>query len=527
MAHPLNQPLVDPERQRVVSGYGILQPRVGVSLPGASRSWFVRLTAGDSGIDPYTRVVSDVYQDVFGEGSFIGKGIYDVDAFEQTCGDFPANAVLSHDLLESAFARSGLLSDVEVYEDSPAQYPVDVSRRHRWIRGDWQLLGWLLPRSGRNPRLARLSPLAWWKIADNLRRSVVPVALLLLLLSSWVLGDSRLATATGLLVLAVIGGVTAFTSLMDLARVPAKLPLRAHLIAWAGSIGTRFSRMLLELTLLPYEAYISLDAIFTTLWRMFWSRSHLLEWKTSSDAERSARRTLPGFYAAMWISPVIALVGGLLVAVFRPERLLGAAPFLALWLCAPAVAWWISRPLVERPIRLSDKQTRFLGRLARRTWRYFEVFVTAEEHGLPPDNVQENPRRVATRTSPTNIGMGLLANLAAYDFGYCPAAEVVRRTGQTLETLGRLERHRGHFYNWYDTRSLAPLPPRYVSTVDSGNLASNLLVLKSGLLELIDAPVLAPQWTAGLRQTADVLLEVARQQRYADGSRMSCCRRPR
>lgn len=518
MAHPLNHPVFDPARRRVVAGYGILQPRVGVSLPSAYRSWFVRLSAGDSGIDPYTRVVSDVYQDLFGEGSFIGKGIYDVDAFEQTCGGFPSNTVLSHDLLESAFARSGLLIDVEVYEDSPAQYPVDVSRRHRWIRGDWQLLGWLLPRGGRRPHRARFSWLSWWKVADNLRRSVVPVALLLLLLCSWVMGDSILATYTGLLVLAVIGGVTTFASLMDLARVPSKLPFRSHLAIWTGTFGTRLSRMLLELVLLPYEAFISLDAIIRTLSRMCWSRRNLLEWKTSSDAERSAKRTLSGFFAAMWFSPAIALLGGLFVALFRPERMLSAAPFVALWLCAPAVAWWISRPLLERPVRLSEKQKRFLGRLARRTWRYFEVFVTAEENWLPPDNVQENPQRVANRTSPTNIGMGLLANLAAYDFGYCPATDLLRRTGQTLGTLERMERHRGHFFNWYDTRTLQPLPPRYVSTVDSGNLASNLLVLKSGLVELIDAPVLNPQWAVGLRQTADVLLEVARHQRYADGA---------
>jgi len=517
MAHPLNAPVLDPDRRRIVAGYGILQPRVGVSLPGAYRSWFVRLSAGDSGIDPYTRVVSDVYQDVFSEGSFIGKGIYDVEAFEQTCGDFPSNSVLSHDLLESAFARSGLLSDVEVYEDSPARYPVDVSRRHRWIRGDWQLLGWLLPKAASSPALARMSWLSWWKIADNLRRSLVPIALLTLLLASWAIGHSSFASFGGLLVLVVLAGVSIFASLTELVRIPSDLPLWSHLSAWTGTFGTRLLRALLEVVFLPYEAFISLDAIARTLWRMFWSKRRLLEWKTSSDAERSAKQSPAGFYAAMWFAPTVATLGALFVAAFRPERMLSAIPFLVLWFVSPAVAWWISRPLVQRTARLTEKQTNFLGRLSRRTWRYFEEFVTAEDNWLPPDNVQENPRRIATRTSPTNIGMGLLSNLAAYDFGYCSMGQLLVRTRQTLETLGRMERYRGHFYNWYDTRSLAPLPPRYVSTVDSGNLASNLLVLRTGLLELIDAPPLNPGWAAGLRQTADVLLEVARRQRYSDG----------
>jgi len=314
----------------------------------------------------------------------------------------------------------------------------------------------------------------------------------------------------------VLGGVTIFTSLTELVRLPADVPFWSHLSTWSSTFGTRVLRTILDVVFLPYEAFVSIDAIARTLWRILWSRRRLLEWKTSSDAERSAKHSLAGFYAAMWIAPAVAMLGGLLVATFRPERMLSVSPFVALWLASPVVAWWISRPTVERFARLTDKQTNFLGRLSRRSWRYFEVFTTAEDNWLPPDNVQEGPRRIATRTSPTNIGMGLLANLAAYDFGYSSMGQLLVRTRQTLETLGRMERYRGHFYNWYDTRSLLPLPPRYVSTVDSGNLASNLLVLRSGLLELIDAPALSSRWESGLRQTADVLLEVARRHRYSD-----------
>ena len=308
MAHTLNRPVVDPKTLCVVDGYGILQPRVGVSLPSAGRSWFVRLFAGDTGVDPYTRVVSDVYQDLFGEGSFIGKGIYDVDAFEQSCGGFPDNTILSHDLLESAYARSGLLSDVELYEEYPSRYPADVSRRHRWIRGDWQIARWLMPRvpalnarSVANP----ISALSWWKIFDNLRRSLVPVAMLALLLGAWLLVPA-LGTAATLLVLAALGAgpmLSCWPSWrasrpITLADAPARLTL--------GALGKQLAQFMCTLVFLPYEAAVSLDAIARTLVRVFWTRKNLLEWTTSSDADRSARTDLPGFFRSMWIGPAIA-----------------------------------------------------------------------------------------------------------------------------------------------------------------------------------------------------------------------------
>lgn len=513
MAHPLNRPVFDPARRRVIDGYGILQPRVGVSLPSAQRSWFVRLFAGDAGVDPYTRVVSDLYQDLFGEGSFVGKGIYDVDAFEQCCGGFPENAILSHDLLESAHARSALLSDVELYEDYPSRYPTDVGRRHRWIRGDWQIAWWLLPWvSGRaTPRVKNpITVLSWWKILDNLRRSLVPVALLVLLLLSWLLAGPALGTPTTLFVLAVVGVVPLLAMLEHLVRKPADLQLLTHLRVTASALGKDLVQFLCTLTFLPYEAYISLDAIVRTLARVFWTKQKMLEWKTASDAERGTRAGLPGFFRSMWIGPAIA--GTTLGLLDHPELLSVAGPLLGLWLVSPMVAWWLSRPLAAPAIRLSDMQRAFLEQLSRRTWRFFEVFVTAEENWLPPDNFQEHPTRViASRTSPTNIGLALLANLAAYDFGYCSAARLLDRTRKTFGTLSRMERHRSHFYNWYDTRSLKPLsPPLYVSTVDSGNLAGSLLVLRGGLLELVETKVLPTRIWGGLRDTVRVLADVAR-----------------
>ena len=517
MAHPLNRPVFDPRRRRIVDGYGILQPRVGVSLPSAQRSWFVRLFAGESGIDPYTRVVSDLYQDVFGEGSFIGKGIYDVDAFQQTCSGFPENAILSHDLLESVHARSGLLSDVELFEDYPARYPVDLGRRHRWVRGDWQITGWLLPLvPGRGAKPVRnpISALSWWKIFDNLRRSLLPAAVVILLLSSWLLLLSPLAT---LWVLLVLGTTPILAALSDLSRKPIDLPLLSHLRATLSTLGRSVCQLLFTLAVLPYEAYIHLDAIVRTGVRVLWTRRRLLEWQTSSEAEQTARDGLWSFLRSMWMAPAAAAVILVLLVVSHRPSLPVAVPLLGLWAISPLLAWRLSHPISPPRVHLSDKQRIFLEKVSRRTWRFFEVFVTQEENWLPPDNMQEEPARaVASRTSPTNIGVSLLANLAAYDFGYCSAATLLDRTRKTLGTMHAMERHRGHFYNWYDTRSLKPLSPLYVSMVDSGNLAGHLLVLRQGLLELIDASVLSARAFGGLRDTQRILVDTVGRSAPAD-----------
>lgn len=514
MAHPLNRPVFDAARSRVVTGYGIMQPRVGVSLPSAQRSWFVRLFAGDSGLDPYTRVVSDLYQDAFGEGSFIGKGIYDVDVFEQCCNDFPENAILSHDLLESAYARSALLSDVELYEEYPSRYPADVSRRHRWMRGDWQIAAWCspwVPGLGGQWVANPISALARWKIFDNLRRSLVPVAMLLLLLISWLFAAQAVGLVATLLVLALVGVVPLLTLSSDLVRRPADLSWPTHWRATVRGAGKHLALPLFALVCLPYDAFISVDAIVRTQFRMMWTRMRMLEWKTSSDAHLGADANILGFFRSMWFAPALALGVILFLSVFQASLLPIAGPLLSLWLVSPALAWWLSRPLGTSPARLSNEQRMFLRRLARQTWRFFEVYVTAEENWLPPDNWQEQPSsRIASRTSPTNIGLALLADLAAYDFGYCSGGRLLDRTQKTLGTLARLERFRGHFYNWYDTRSLKPLAPSYVSMVDSSNLAAHLTVLRSGLLELADAPVLSPRVFAGLSDTAQNLLEAAR-----------------
>jgi hypothetical protein len=484
-----------------------------VSLPSASRSWFAKLFAGDVGIDPYTRAVSDVYQDVFQEGSFIGKGIYDVDAFQQAvAGRFPENSVLSHDLIESYHARSALVSDVELYEEYPSRYKTDINRRHRWIRGDWQISQWLLPRvPGPDARRIAnpLSGLSQWKILDNLRRSLVPAALLLLLLGNWMLLPGLGATGP-LLVLTIITLPAWLSAAVELFRKPREVSLALHLRGLIGSVGRQLGQALLTLVFLPYDAYISLDAISRTLVRLLFTHKRLLEWQTASDAERTARTGPARSYATMWIGPVVALAGGSFLALMQPSELPLAAPFLGLWLASPWIAWRISQPIGSSAVpELKPKQLAFLRRTARKTWRYFETFVTAQEHWLPPDNFQEEPVAVvASRTSPTNMGLALLANLAACDFGYLSVGQLLRRTQDALGAMQRLERHRGHFFNWYDTRTLKPLLPLYVSSVDSGNLAGHLLTLAPGLAEFQAQPILTPQVFAGLSDTVGILREL-------------------
>ncbi len=526
MAHPLNRARYDEDKQRIAEGYGILQPRVAVSLPGMSLSRYARLFGSEPGIDPYTRVVSDVYQDVFGEGSFIGKGIYDIDAFERALkGRFPENRILSHDLVEGCYARAGLLSDVLLYEEYPSRYSADVSRRHRWIRGDWQIARWLLPgvpglegSRRKNP----LSGLSRWKIFDNLRRSLVPSALTLLLLLGWtVLSPPWLWT------LAVIGTILIppwMASFLDLFQKPGDVLLRQHLAATLRSAGQHSAQAAFTLVCLPYEAFFSLAAIGRTAGRMLLTHRRLLEWNPSGNSDRQSRTDLAASWRAMWIAPVLATAAAIYLTLSRPAALAVAGPILALWFASPAIAWWISRPLARRETRLTADQTLFLRKLARKTWAFFETFVGPEDHWLPPDNYQEHPAAgVGHRTSPTNMGLALLANLSAYDFGYISAGRLLERTAKAFHTMEALERHRGHFYNWYDTQSLKPLLPMYISTVDSGNLAGHLLTLRPGLLALPDHRILEARWFDGLGDTLQILVDAAGGDR--PGSACSTCRR--
>jgi cyclic beta-1,2-glucan synthetase len=524
MSHPLNRAVYDDAKQRVVAGYSILQPRVAVSLPGTNSSSYARLFGDEPGIDPYTRAVSDVYQDVFCEGSFIGKGIYDVDAFEMAlAGRFPENRILSHDLLEGCYARSGLLSDVQLYEEYPSKYRDDMSRRHRWIRGDWQIASWMLPRvpdsttktyfgHQKNP----LSALSQWKIIDNLRRSLVPPALTLVLILGWsVVSPAWFWTMTviGICLIPPLISVA-----IDVFRKSNDVLISQHLAVIARATSAQLARLFLMIACLPYEAYVNLDAIVRTNWRMFVTKRKQLEWTPSTTPTKSNHthhssdgnvQTLVVSYRSMWISPAIAILETAYLVMVAPAGLITAAPFLLLWAAAPVVVWWISKPLLRRQAALTAEQVTFLQKISRKTWAFFETYVGPEDHWLPPDNFQEHPVSiVAHRTSPTNMGLALLANLTAYDFGYIPAGLLLERTENSLATMAALSRFQGHFYNWYDTVTLEPLAPLYVSAVDSGNLAGHLLTLRPGLRALADHKILNEQFREGLIATVSLLNDV-------------------
>jgi cyclic beta-1,2-glucan synthetase len=509
IAHPLNRAVYDAHKGRVTSGYAILQPRVGISLPSTARSLYARLFGSDAGIDPYTRTVSDVYQDLFREGSFIGKGIYEVDLFECALdGRFPHNRILSHDLVEGCYARSGLLSDVQLYEEYPARYGADAKRRHRWIRGDWQLMFWALPWAPTERQgIARnaLSALSRWKIADNLRRSLVPPALVVMLLSGW-FGMADLAAWTWL-VLAFVFGPMALMALHAAGSKPDDLSVGQHLSVWLHAGLQQLARTVLTLAWLPHEAFYSLDAIVRTLWRTLVSRRLLLQWNSSREVERTQTNELAGLYRTMWMGPALGLLALVVLAALRISPV-AALPLIVLWLASPAAAWWVSRASSHAVFIPSAKERVFLRILARRTWAFFDHHVGPENNWLPPDNMQEQPIAVvAQRTSPTNIGLSLLAHLAAYDFGYLSGGRLLDRLDRTFATMVTLERHRQHFYNWYDTKTLKPLRPQYVSTVDSGNLAGHLLTLRPGLLALPDDPVFDMRQLDGIGDTLAVLQE--------------------
>ncbi len=508
--HPLNRPVYDATKQRVVEGYGILQPRVSTTLPENESTRYARLNGNDPGIDPYTRATSDVYQDLFEEGSFIGKGIYDVDMFALALKNkFPVNTILSHDLLEGCYARSGLLSDVQVFEKYPERYLNDARRRHRWVRGDWQIAVWCLPfvpDINRRWHRNTLSALSRWKIIDNLRRSVSPAAFSLLLILGWTLLHNALFWTLVVTAIFIIPDVV--SSLWTAIRKPHDINLVAHIqMSLRSGINTAATTSL-RMICLPYEAWTNLDAIVRTLWRLVISHKSLLQWTPSVNIERAKRDSLLQAVAQMWIEPFIALCLAVWFVIHSPEVLTTSALILLCWICSPLLCWFISQPLHFRASRLSRAEVGFLRQQARKTWLYFEDFVTASENWLPPDNVQEHPLRVvAHRTSPTNMGLALLATVSAAEFGYISARQLIERCTATLGTMSRLDRYQGHFYNWYDTQSLRVLWPRYISTVDSGNLAAHLITLRQALLKLPDTPIASLDVFEGLHDTLSILAE--------------------
>ncbi len=501
LAHPLNRGIVDARLKVVTAGYGILQPRVGVSVSSASRSHLSAIYSGETGFDIYTRAVSDVYQDLFGEGIFTGKGIYEVSVLHQVLERrFPRNALLSHDLIEGAYARAGLVTDVEVIDDYPSQHHAHARRRHRWIRGDWQILRWLFYRvpdeSGRlvnNP----ISFISQWKIFDNLRRSLVePFTFLVLLLGWYILpGGPRYWTAITLLLLLLPALVQLAIDLLKALAGFSFTAVRSGL----GTFGSSVAFALINLTFLAHQMMLSVDAIARTLIRSLVSGQRLLEWETAAQSESSRSQSSLDFY--LILSPVLALIVGVELALFHHDALFPALPILVLWLIAPLAARWLSSSprKAAGPLEVDDR--RFLAEQALYLWRFYSEFGGPDNHWLIPDNVEEKDLLQVRKLSPTNLGMLLNARQAACELGFLTVPELAEATLGTLATYDRLEKQRGHIFNWYDIETLKAVPPFTISTVDSGNLAASFYTLHTGALDLLKRPLLSLDSFAGLDLT--------------------------
>ncbi|MGB6033707.1 MAG: glucoamylase family protein, partial [Bacteroidota bacterium] len=515
LAHPLNQPRFDAEGRVLAGSYTIIQPRVTPSLPSTSASPFSRLFSDAVGIDPYTRAVSDVNQDLAAEGSYHGKGIYDVRAFSRVLsGTFPEEWLLSHDLIEGGHVRVGLASDIELYDEFPRDYLTYASRQHRWIRGDWQIVDWLFRRVPQSEGRRGPNPLSWfnrWKVLDNMRRSLVPATSLCLLMTSWLVSSE-------------IGWISTFVVAIQLLFHPIAQPF-----TWATThrglesfsfpkVAHDLTRALADAALLPHQAGLAMDAIVRVWHRRLITRRGLLEWSSAQVTHQGAPGRQPLFVVSLGLASIFSVLVGWAVQRWMPSNFVMASPWLLLWFLSPLIGWLLSRRprAKQQQSMIPGQDVRFLRNVARRTWRYFSDFVSDETSWLPPDNYQvSHQNQLAMRTSPTNIGLWMNSALAAHDFGYLTVDQVVEKLTHSMETIGKLERYEGHLLNWYDIKTLAPLEPRYVSAVDSGNLLGALWALEHGLDELIQGPLLDGRAFEGLRDTGEILKEVVEQEDIA------------
>jgi cyclic beta-1,2-glucan synthetase len=510
IAHPLNQAVIDPRSKIVVEGYGILQPRIGISIQSAVRSRLARLYSGQTGFDIYTRAVSDVYQDLFGEGSFTGKGIYEVETLSHVLEDrFPENALLSHDLIEGAYARAALVSDVELIDDYPSHFSSYCRRKHRWVRGDWQILRWIM---GRVPdargRMTRnpISVISQWKIVDNLRRSLFEPSLLLLLLGGWLyLPQSPVYWTVAAIVVLLIPAHASF--LFALLRGPWG---KGETTAWARSTARAFVEgniaALFGLIFLLHQALLAIDAILRSLGRIFVTRRKLLQWETAAEAESAVRPKATVDVYLRW-TPVIAIMLAVAVQLIRPAALPVAAPILGLWLVSSAVSGWLNRRPRTGSCRLAKKDALLLRNSADQIYRFFRDWSSQATNWVIPDSVSEDGA-AELRFSPTNLGLLLNARIAAVHLGLAPLAEFVFETRQTLDRVLGLAKHRGHLLNWYDALSLAPLDPQFVSTVDSGNLVASLWTLKQAALAFVAEPSVKRGRTDELSQELRTIADI-------------------
>ena len=508
IAHPLNQAKFDQHSQRVLQGYAVMQPRVTPSLPvGHYGSSFQKIFSSTRGIDPYVFAVSDVYQDIFAEGSFAGKGIYEVDVFEASLANrIPENTMLSHDLFEGIFARSALVTDVEVVEEFPERYAVSTARQHRWVRGDWQLLPWM---TGKYGTTSHLPALGVWKMSDNIRRSLLSVTILLSLFFGWALLPVNLSAIWTLFIVSLGLLPVLLPVISNALPRPQALTFESRLKSVTGDFTQALAITAANLLFLEHQAVMMVDAITRTIFRLIYSGKNLLEWTTAAQTHKHFKFGITASYEQMWSSAAIGTFA-LILGFYRGYPMWFVIfPFAIAWIMAPVFAYKMSvSPNLEDALETSPEDRNYLRSVARRTWKYFETHVTAEDSMLPPDNFQETPKPIiAHRTSPTNIGLYLLSVASAREFGWIGLKESVQKMEATLATLKRLEKYRGHLYNWYDTQNLNPLEPKYISTVDSGNLAGHLIAISNCLVKWIASPHDLAACLNGISDTINIIEE--------------------
>jgi cyclic beta-1,2-glucan synthetase len=511
IAHPLNRAVIDSETNTVVEGYGILQPRVDISIHSANRSRFAAIFSSDAGFDIYARAVSDVYQDLFGEGSFTGKGIYEVSVFHQVLEHrFPSNMILSHDMIEGAYARAGLVSDIEVVDDYPTKISAFTRRKHRWIRGDWQIVLWLLPRvpnffgkTERNP----LSVISRWKILDNLRRSLTEIATFVMLLSGWLFLPGKALYWT-LATLAVVVLPTFCQFAMSILRAGNGLFRREFWRNFASDFGTALANLFLRIANLCHQSLVTIDAVVRSIIRMTVTHERLLEWETAAEAELNSQKKSP-VETYLEITPWLSLGVGLLLAFIRPGSFLVALPLLVLWVLSKPIGQWLNLPPLTEEPKMDAQDEALLRQSALRTWRVFREFSTAEENWLVPDLIQEPASLMIHNISTTNLGLLMNSRLAATDLGFLTVPEFVADTERTFDSIDRMPRlENGQLYNWYDTRTLEAVKPRFISAVDNGNLVCALWTVKQGCLGAIKEPIFRGEVWRGLRDHLDTIEEV-------------------
>jgi cyclic beta-1,2-glucan synthetase len=517
MAHPLNRAVINRATNTVVDGYGILQPRVDISIQSANRSRLAAIFSADAGFDIYARAVSDVYQDLFGEGSFTGKGIYEVKTFQQVLEHrFPCNAILSHDMIEGAYARAGLVSDVEVVDDYPSHMSAYSRRKHRWVRGDWQIVFWLLPRvpnffgkMEHNP----LSIISRWKILDNLRRSMTETATFVMLLSGWLFFPGKALYWT-LTTLAVVALPTYSPFVLTIARAKRALFTPAFWKNLATDFAIAQANLSMRIACLCHQSLVSVDAIIRAVVRMTVTHERLLEWETAAEAEARSQKRSP-FETYLEITPWLAFFVGLFLAVDRAEAFMPALPLLVLWGLSKPIVQWLNLPARMGEDRMEAKDEALLRLSALRTWRLFREFSTAEENWLVPDTVQEPASLIVHRISTTNLGLLMNSRLAATDLGFFTLPEFLADTEKTLDTIDRMPKLNGQMYNWYDTLTLEPVKPRFVSSVDNGNLVCCLWTVKHGCLGAVNERVFSPELWRGVTDYLDAIEESLRTERLA------------